>query len=75
MKSDGTDWNSRSSLCGLNQTKLLSVNQYEQSRIQHIEAIYENFEKRSALEITVSLTVISPLLDAAGLFHQIFLKG
>lgn len=47
---------------------LPELTEYEQARLTHIRAIYDNFEKRSALENTVSLTVVSPLLDTAGLF-------
>ncbi|MGC1308779.1 MAG: restriction endonuclease subunit R [Phormidesmis sp.] len=50
------------------QTSLPDLTDYENSRVAHIKAIYENFEDRFALENTVSLTVVSPLLDAAGLF-------
>ena len=50
------------------QTSLPTLSEYEQARVQHILSIYENFEKRAALENTVNLTVVSPLLDAAGLF-------
>ena len=49
-------------------TSLPKLTDYEQARVAHIRAIYENFERRSALENTVSLTVVSPLLDTAGLF-------
>jgi len=50
------------------QTALPALSDYEQARLNHIRAIYENFEARAALENTVSLTVVSPLLDTAGLF-------
>lgn len=50
------------------QTLLPELTDYEQARVARIKAIYENFERRSALENTVSLTVVSPLLDTAGLF-------
>lgn len=50
------------------QGPLPELTEFEKDRVAHISAIYENFERRSALENTVSLTVVSPLLDAAGLF-------
>ena len=50
------------------QTALSELTEFEASRLAHIRAIYKNFEDRSALENTVSLTVVSPLLDTAGLF-------
>ncbi len=50
------------------QTALPELTEYEQARVAHIRAIYEHFEKRDALENTVRLTVVSPLLDTAGLF-------
>lgn len=50
------------------QASLPALNDFEKERIAHIQAIYTNFEERSALENTVSLTVVSPLLDTAGLF-------
>lgn len=50
------------------QTALPVLTEFESARLAHIRAIYKNFEDRSALENTVSLTVISPLLDTAGLF-------
>lgn len=50
------------------QTSLPQLTDFERTRLARIRAIYENFEDRSALENTVGLTVISPLLDTAGLF-------
>lgn len=50
------------------QNSLPALTAFESARLAHIRAIYKNFEDRSALENTVSLTVISPLLDTAGLF-------
>ncbi|EDX85064.1 Type I restriction enzyme R protein N terminal domain protein [Synechococcus sp. PCC 7335] len=50
------------------QTSLPELTDFEKTRVAHIKAIYENFEERSALENTVSLTVVSPLLDTAALF-------
>ncbi|MBE9063132.1 restriction endonuclease subunit R [cf. Phormidesmis sp. LEGE 11477] len=50
------------------QTSLPELNNFEKTRAAHVKAIYENFEDRSALENTVSLTVVSPLLDTVGLF-------
>ncbi|PZO54111.1 MAG: restriction endonuclease subunit R [Phormidesmis priestleyi] len=50
------------------QTQLLPLTHFEADRLARIRAIYQNFEARSALENTVSLTMVSPLLDAAGLF-------
>jgi predicted type IV restriction endonuclease len=50
------------------QAPLPTLSDFEKERIAHIQAIYTNFEERSALENTVSLTVVSPLLDTAGLF-------
>ena len=48
--------------------QLPDLTEFEKDRITHIRAIYKNFERRSALENTVGLTVVSPLLDTAGLF-------
>ena len=50
------------------QTSLPALTEFETARLAHIRTIYKNFEDRSALENTVSLTIISPLLDTAGLF-------
>ncbi len=50
------------------QTSLPELTEYECDRLARLRAIYENFEDRFALENTVSLTVISPLLETAGLF-------
>lgn len=50
------------------QTSLPELSEFEEARLAHIRAIYKNFEERSVLESTVSLTVVSPLLDTAGLF-------
>lgn len=50
------------------QTSLPELTEFELARLAHIRTIYKNFEDRSALENTVSLTIVSPLLDAAGLF-------
>lgn len=50
------------------QTSLPKLIDFEKARLAHIRRIYRNFEARSALENTVSLTIVSPLLDAVGLF-------
>ncbi len=50
------------------QTLLSELTEYECDRLARLRAIYKNFEERFALENTVSLTVVSPLLEAAGLF-------
>lgn len=50
------------------QSSLPHLTEFETARLAHIRAIYENFEDRSALENTVGLTIVSPLLDTAGLF-------
>ena len=50
------------------QDSLPELTSFEMARLEHIRVIYENFESRSALENTVSLTIVSPLLDTAGLF-------
>lgn len=49
-------------------TSLPELTEFEKARLEHIKGIYRNFEARSALENTVSLTIVSPLLDTAGLF-------
>ena len=50
------------------QTSLPSLSDYERDRLERIRATYRNFEARDALENTVGLTVVSPLIDTAGLF-------
>jgi len=40
----------------------------EEERLQRVEAIAANLERRSVLENTVKMAIISPLLDLAGLF-------
>lgn len=50
-------------------TSLPDLTEFETTRLAHVRAIYQDFENRSALlDNTVGLTVVSPLLDAAGLF-------
>ena len=50
------------------QNSLPVLQESEKERLERVRAIYRNFLKRSAIESTISLIVISPLLDAAGLF-------
>ena len=50
------------------QIALPALTEPEAARLDHIRVIYQNFEDRSALENTVGLTIVSPLLDTAGLF-------
>jgi predicted type IV restriction endonuclease len=50
------------------QEDLPSLTATEQERLVRIQASYANLERRSMLENTVKLAIISPLLDLAGFF-------
>ncbi len=50
------------------QRELPKLTETEQQRLIRVEAIVANLEKRSVLENTVKLAVVSPLLDLSGLF-------
>jgi len=53
-------------------TDLLSLTEVEQQRLDRVRSAYENLSRRSVLENTVKLAVVSPLLDLAGLFFPPF---
>ena len=50
------------------QTSLPALTDFEKAQLVHIKDVYENFVRRSAIESTINLTIVSPLLDTAGLF-------
>ena len=50
------------------QTALPALTDFEADRLERIKAIYKNLGDQSVLESTVNLTIVSPLLDLAGLF-------
>ncbi|MBF2026821.1 MAG: restriction endonuclease subunit R [Oscillatoriales cyanobacterium C42_A2020_001] len=54
------------------QTDLLPLTEAEQQRLERVRSAYENLARRSILENTVNLVVVSPLLDLAGLFFPPF---
>lgn len=49
-------------------TDLPALDQFEQARLERIKAIYRNLEESAVLESSVNMTIVSPLLDATGLF-------
>ena len=51
---------------------LPELNDREQERLLRVRAAYENLTRRSILESTVKLAIVSPLLDLAGLFFPPF---
>ncbi|MBE9059957.1 restriction endonuclease subunit R [cf. Phormidesmis sp. LEGE 11477] len=50
------------------QTNLPELTAFEKERVERIEAIYKNIERRPVLESSVNMAIVGPLLDAAGLF-------
>ena len=50
------------------QTALPALTDFEADRLERIKAVYKNLGDQSVLESTVNLTIVSPLLDLAGLF-------
>ena len=50
------------------QTRLISLTEDEKQRLERVRLSVANLERRSLLENTVKLVVLSPLLDLAGLF-------
>ena len=50
------------------QTALPALTDFEADRLERIQAVYKNLGDQSVLESTVNLTIVSPLLDLAGLF-------
>lgn len=54
------------------QTELPSLSEVEKQRLARVQRAVANLEKRSLLENTVKLAVLSPLLDLAGLFFPPF---
>ncbi len=54
------------------QTDLLPLTEGEQQRLERVRVAYENLSRRSVLENTVKLVVVSPLLDLAGCFFPPF---
>jgi predicted type IV restriction endonuclease len=54
------------------QTDLRPLTVAEQQRLERVKTAYENLVRRSLLENTVKLVVVSPLLDLAGLFFPPF---
>ncbi len=54
---------------------LPELNDREQERLLRVRAAYENLTRRSILESTVKLAIVSPLLDLAGLFFRHFISA
>ncbi len=54
------------------QTDLPPLTVVEQQRLMRVKSAYDNLARRSMLENTVKLAVVSPLLDLAGLFFPPF---
>ena len=50
------------------QTDLPELTNTEKQRLDRIKAIYANLAKRSVLENTIKMGIVSPLLDLAGFF-------
>lgn len=50
------------------QSNLPELTDTEKQRLNRIKAIYANLAKRSVLENTIKMAVVSPLLDLAGFF-------
>ena len=57
------------------QNSLPVLQESEKERLERVRAIYRNFLKRSAIESTISLIVISPLLDASWFISPSLLCG
>ncbi len=53
-------------------TELFPLTEAEHQRLGRVRSAYENLARRSVLENTVKLVVVSPLLDLAGLFFPPF---
>ena len=54
------------------QTNLPILSETEQQRLERVRIAYKNLARRSVLENTVKLVVVSPLLDLAGFFFPPF---
>lgn len=54
------------------QTALPALTATESQRLDRVRSAYENLARRSVLENTVKLAVVSPLLDLAGFFFPPF---
>jgi hypothetical protein len=50
------------------QTNLPDLTREEKQRLERIQATYANLSRRSVLENTVKMAIVSPLLDLAGYF-------
>jgi predicted type IV restriction endonuclease len=50
------------------QVSLPSLTDEEKRRLERVKASYENLARRSVLENTVKMAIVSPLLDLAGFF-------
>lgn len=50
------------------QQDLPQLTDIEKQRLERVKAAYANLAKRSVLENTIKLAIVSPLLDLAGLF-------
>ena len=50
------------------QDDLPSLTSFETERLERVIAISANLERRSVLENTVKIAIVSPLLDLAGFF-------
>jgi predicted type IV restriction endonuclease len=50
------------------QNDLPSLTRADRERLQRVQAIYTNLERRSLLENTVKMAIVAPLLDLAGFF-------
>lgn len=50
------------------QLSLAELTDIEKQRLERVKAIYSNLARRSVLENTIKMAVVSPLLDLAGFF-------
>ncbi|HIK30392.1 MAG TPA: type I restriction enzyme HsdR N-terminal domain-containing protein [Oscillatoriales cyanobacterium M59_W2019_021] len=54
------------------QTNLPELHREERQRLDRVKAAYANLARRSVLENTVKMAIVSPLLDLAGFFFPPF---
>ena len=50
------------------QSALPALTPQEVQRLEHLQAVYANLSRRSVLESTIKMAIVSPLLDLAGFF-------
>ena len=57
------------------QQELQPVTESDQQRLDRVKALYANLARRSVLENTVKMAIVSPLLDLAGFYLPPFYSG